>query len=365
MRLAVPLAAIIAALGLVSCSTSASAARAAKPSSQPAHVEASPRVAPTRPRIAYDGAASVRSHRSDYIPVTVLVSRFGLKFSWTDPAHRRFVLQNRSQRLAFEVDSRESEICGLRVFLGEGVRMDHGVPSLSRTDMDLLVTPILRPGYDGPRPRQVRTIVLDAGHGGKDTGKVNAHLHLMEKTLTLDTVFRVKSLLLAEGYHVVLTRTSDRYVELGDRPEVAARAHADLFVSIHFNSVETGADQVTGVETFTMTPKGQLSTDQAVDQFVNVFNPGNANDYWNTVLGAALHRAMLKELRTPDRGLKRGRLAVLRLAPCPAVLIESGYLSNDAEARNLAQPSYRARIAGAIVDGINAYAIAVEAVRRL
>ena len=364
VRLAVPLAAIFAALGLVSCSTAASAARASGKSATPSYAPHVQRFVPTRPQVVADRAAPALRHDAEFVPVSVLATRFGLRFAWTDPDHRRFVLQNRAQRLEFEVDSRECEICGLRVFLGDGVRLEGGVPGLSRTDMDLLVIPILRPGYGGPRLHSVHTIVLDAGHGGRDTGTVNTHLHLMEKTLTLDTVMRIKRLLLAAGYRVVLTRTSDRYVGLAERPEVAERSHADLFISIHFNSVVGGAGAVTGVETFTMTPQGQLSTNQAVDQYVNVFNPGNANNYWNTVLGASLHRAVLGELRTPDRGLKRGRLAVLRLAQCPAALIESGYLSNDTEARRLAQPEYRERIAHAIVAGIKAYAADIEAVRR-
>lgn len=327
------------------------------------------RVAPTRPSAVSTApyvplrAAALRRD-AEFEPVTVLGSRFGLRFVWLDPDHRRFALQNRTQRLEFELDSRECEICGLRVFLGEPVRLIRGVPALSRTDLDLFVTPIVRPGYGAPRLRAVRTIVIDPGHGGRDTGKVNSRLGLMEKTLTLDTAKRVKRLLEASGFRVVLTRTSDRYVGLADRPEVAERCHADLFVSIHFNSVVTGADRVTGVETFTMTPQGQLSTDGESDQFTNIFNPGNANDYWNTVLGACLHRAVLGELRTPDRGLKRGRLAVLRLAHCPATLIESGYLSNDTEARRLALPQVREEIAEAIVNGIKAYAADVEAVRR-
>ena len=142
-------------------------------------------------------------------------------------------------------------------------------------------------------------------------------------------------------------------------------AGAQLFISLHFNSVENKADSVTGVEVFTLAPQWQLSSDQKPDPvYAPLHNPGNDHDHWNTVIGASLHKALLDELKVSDRGMKRSRFAVLRLAPCPAVLVESGYLSNDAEARRIATPQYRQKIAEAIAEGVDHYAQSLEAARR-
>jgi N-acetylmuramoyl-L-alanine amidase len=177
----------------------------------------------------------------------------------------------------------------------------------------------------------------------------------MEKTVALDVVQRTKKLLEASGFKVVLTRSDDRYVELDDRPALAQKAGADLFVSVHFNSVESGAARVTGIEVFSLTPQHQFSTDdsqrEATDQ-AKIFNPGNSYDALNSRLGYEIHRQLIRDLRVPDRGHKRQRFKVLRLARCPAVLIEGGYLSNNTEARKIASPAYRQELARSIAQGV-------------
>jgi len=301
---------------------------------------------------------------SGTVAASSLASRFGLRLSRVNDA-KQFTLRSSSWLLQFELDSRDCIIGGQRVFLGAPVRLIRGEPHFSRIDADKLISPIIRPGYGQPSVPKLRTIVLDAGHGGNDAGMVNPKLGLMEKTLTLDTVMRIKRLLERDGYRVVLTRSDDRFVPLPERPEIADRADADLFVSVHFNSVENGADTVTGIEVFTMTPRNQLSTDQRPDPtYAPISNPGNANDHWNSVIGYAVHKTLQDELSVSDRGLKRSRFAVLRLAPCPAVLIESGYLSNTVEARRLATPAYRQRIAEGIAAGVARYATQLEGARR-
>ncbi len=305
-----------------------------------------------------------KAPRVQWVSAASIASRLDLSLQWLEP-ERKFRLKNSRNQYDFEVDSRECELAGERVFLGEAVRMVKGQPSFSLIDADKLVIPIIRPGEGASRVPGLKTIVLDPGHGGNDAGMINKRLGICEKNIALDTVLRLQKILQQEGYRVVLTRKDDRKIELPDRPGLAEKADADLFVSVHFNSVESGVEKVTGVEVFTLTPRYQLSTDQKPDpQYANIPNPGNATDHWNTVLGSAVHRRLLRDLEVPDRGLKRGRLAVLRLSTCPAILVESGYLSNDTEARKLGTPQYRQRIAEAIAIGIKDYAIAIDAARR-
>jgi N-acetylmuramoyl-L-alanine amidase len=158
------------------------------------------------------------------------------------------------------------------------------------------------------------------------------------------------------------TRTEDVYLSLAERAELGRTAEVDLFVSVHFNAA--GKSTVRGVETYRMTPQTQRSTSSdSRDASDQIMQPGNAFDAWNTVLGFSMHRALQQKLKPSDRGLKQARFAVLRLANCPAVLVEAGYLSNVDEARMIATESYRAEIAEALANGITAYVNQVAALQ--
>jgi N-acetylmuramoyl-L-alanine amidase len=213
----------------------------------------------------------------------------------------------------------------------------------------------------------VHTIVIDPGHGIPDNGAENKHLGLKERVLTLDTAFRLKKILEAQGYKVVMTRTTDygispdKRLDLRRRAELTAEVKADLFISIHFNSAgqyvpgkNIGA--VHGTETFRFTPRYQIPLSRSVHHPEDDdSNPGDKNDKLNTLLGYCIERAVLDGIGSYDRGLQHDQIAVLRLAPCPAVLVEGGYLTNDAEARELATPEYRQKIAEGIANGVRAY----------
>jgi N-acetylmuramoyl-L-alanine amidase len=96
--------------------------------------------------------------------------------------------------------------------------------------------------------------------------------------------------------------------------------------------------------------------DGSRDDLTGVAFPGNRNDIANVILGFHLHRQLVQDLGTSDRGYKRARFAVLRFVDAPAVLVEAAYLSNDEEAARVARPEYRQRIAESLARGIDAYA---------
>ncbi len=325
---------------------------------KPAAPVAAPKAA--APRAAAPKSAEAKAPSAGaYVGAREFSRVLGLEPAW-DAAKKQLVLTGSNRRFVLEAETREAEFDGVRVFLGAPAEIRQGELAISKIDYLKLLTPVVRPGQGAGKPPGLRTIVLDPGHGGRDTGKVNARLRVLEKEMTLDTARRLKALLEVQGYRVVLTREDDRYVELVDRPAVADRVDADLFVSLHFNAVEADVERVTGVEVYTMTPQHQLSANRQPDDQVPVFNPGNFNDHWNAVLGFSIHRDMLAALKVPDRGLKRSRFAVLRHARCPAVLIEAGFLSNDAEAARVATQGYRQQIAAAIATGIRSYAAALK-----
>lgn len=261
--------------------------------------------------------------------------------------------------VVFKVGSREAKLNGLRLFLGEPVLVHKGAPVAATIDLERFVLPILRPARITRKP--VRTIVLDAGHGGNDSGTRNQARKLNEKTFTLDVAKRLQTLLADGSWQVLMTRTDDRFIELADRAAFANKAKADLFISIHFNAVAAGSD-VRGTETYVLTPQFQRSTSSAkTGPQDKVAYPGNRHDTRNAVLGYHMHRQLLAKLKSEDRGYKRARFAVLRLVDCPGVLVEAGYLSNDAEAAKIANADYRGDIVEALYAAIQAYDASVGA----
>jgi N-acetylmuramoyl-L-alanine amidase len=308
---------------------------------------------------------SILNNGIDYVGLEEGSARLGLRLERSIP-QTTVMLKDGAQPVARLIDhSRDADLKGLRVFLGDPVIERGGKFYISRTDYEFRIVPRLRPDLAGPPPRQPHVIAIDPGHGGTDDGTENRTHHSMEKTYTLDVAERLKKLLQAAGYAVVMTRETDVDVPKQIRSEIANQANADLLVSIHFNSLYPNT-KTTGVEILLFPPRTQRSANswspgekndaQATDAPVNAYNA------WNSVLAGTLHRRVLDALKTGDRGEKFEHLGVLRGLKCPGVLVESAFLSSDSEAERLALPPYRDAIAAAMLAGIQDYA---EVIRRL
>jgi len=307
------------------------------------------------------GQQPIKVGAVDYLKLDEFLVRFGLKASWLEPEKRRR-FESAWTNIEFEIDSREISYNGLRVFLGEGVLWRANEILVAVLDAQHLLAPLLKPAEFSNLIQPVHRIVIDAGHGGKDGGTTNAKLKMMEKTFALDVSKRLGAILSSQGFEVVYTRSDDTYLSLAERAVAANAAQADLFVSVHFNAA--GKTSVNGVETYAMTPQHQRSTSSAEsDPSDSNLEPGNIHSAMNAVLGFSMHRALLQKLKASDRGLKRARFAVLRLAECPAVLVEAGYLSNGKEAQKIATKAYRAEIAEGLANGITAYANQLAALK--
>jgi len=171
---------------------------------------------------------------------------------------------------------------------------------------------------------QARTIVIDAGHGGHDRGGVPRQ-RVGEKGLTLDVSQRLRRVLEANGYRVIMTRNSDVFISLGQRTSVANSYRNATFVSVHFNSApRVGAN---GIETY-------------------YYRRDSAN------LAANIHRNVVAIAPTENRGIRRRGYFVLRRTSIPSVLVECGFLTNPFEARQALNPTYRQKLAEAIARGI-------------
>jgi N-acetylmuramoyl-L-alanine amidase len=202
-------------------------------------------------------------------------------------------------------------------------------------------------------PQTNRVIVIDPGHGGSNTGTHSVLDGRFEKEFTLDWATRLKPLLETNGWTVFLTRTNDADVSLGERVAFAEAHHADLFVSLHFNSGAPDTKQ-NGLETYCVTPTGMPST--LTRGFADPWNeilPGNSFDAQNLQFAVHMHAALLRAIGMEDRGVRRARfIGVLRGQKRPAILIEAGYLSNPHEATLIESSDYRQKLAESFANAL-------------
>ena len=242
---------------------------------------------------------------------------------------------------------------GVKVMLEDPVGSQRGHLTLSKLDYEKVFVPLF---WDAPKAA-VRRIVIDPGHGGKDTGKVNGPYKYNEKAATLDTAARLKILLEKQGFEVVFTRTKDVFVDLDDRPAVATSVKADLFISLHYNAGPAGDTSSDGIETYCLTPAGQKSTNAGKAKSTTGAEPGNRFDGANMSLAWGIQRRLLAGTGADDRGVRRARFAVLRTLSCPGVLIEGGFMSSRKEGAQIADAAYRQKIAEAVAAGIVDYVL--------
>ena len=221
------------------------------------------------------------------------------------------VMRNRRHKLTLKANRSTAVIDGIPVALNAPVTLtDSGLWQADAFSAENILAPILADALP-----EFRTILLDPGHGGKDTGTVSPD-GVKEKDLNLRMALLLAERLRKDGYTVHLTRSDDRYLTLDERPAMIEKVKADLFISIHHNSAAN--TKAEGHETF-------------------IFRSENSTDAALAAKSAALAFAVEKNLSalSPSRGVKTGKFKVLRLATVPAILVEVGFLSNPDEAAKL------------------------------
>jgi N-acetylmuramoyl-L-alanine amidase len=257
-------------------------------------------------------------------------------------------------RLVFEKDSRTAKINSVNVAMSFPVACDKGEIFVSQLDLAKTVEPLVFPAVV---PKKITTIVLDSGHGGKDTGnRVGfGFFGHSEKTYTLLLAQELQRQLRAAGFNVLLTRNTDTFVELPARPDLANRRNADLFISLHFNATESGKAEVSGPETYCITPVGAASSNAQGEGANYGATTANRVEGRSLLLAYAVQRALVKSLPVEDRSVRRARFAVLRDAEMPAILVESGYMTHPVEGKKIFTAAYRQQLAAAIVKGVLNY----------
>jgi N-acetylmuramoyl-L-alanine amidase len=286
----------------------------------------------------------------DYVTLASVVASYGLSTS-AYSGNGELSATGGSSSLTVRADSRQALINGVRHWLSYPARQAEGGLAISRVDVTRTLAPALRPeAVSGLGP--VKTVVLDAGHGGHDRGALS--LFGDEKDFALDIVGRVRRKLRAAGLKVVQSRDSDVFIPLEARPALARKYPKAIFVSIHFNAA--GRQSAAGLEIFAIPPRGAPPTGQRQPEAHDCQHEnGHALEPVNLVLATTLYQTVLGKLSSFDRGVKRARFAVLREATVPAVLIEGGFLTESTEAAQIASADWRQQYADAIAAGIWEY----------
>lgn len=255
---------------------------------------------------------------------------------------------------------------------GQGLLASHQLTGPDRVIVEVgrrPPTPVPTPVAQAHKPKRP-TIVIDPGHGGADSGAVSVS-GLEEKVVSLAVATRLATLLKRDGYVVRLTRAGDETRALTDRTALANRLDAVAFISLHANA--STVRSVRGAETYYMSLHD--ATDAHAAETARKENAAGAPGrhggsqldliLWDMAQARVLNRSALlaldiqRQLNSfldlPDRGVKQAPFVVLTGATMPAVLVEMGFLSNPAEARQLADPGYRQRLAEALARGIEEF----------
>lgn len=191
-----------------------------------------------------------------------------------------------------------------------------------------------------------KVIYLDAGHGGTDSGAV--YFGQSEKNLNLSIFNKLSTQLKKEGYTIMSTRSSDTYTGLQQISEKVNASNADIFVSIHFNAAKSAS--VNGIETYWYQNYKEYPSRINKD---NHLNPDRLRR--SQVLAEGIHSNLVSETKATNRGVRRDTYSVLRETAIPAVLLELGYMSNQQEAKNIANSAYQDKLVQGIVKGIKNY----------
>ena len=173
------------------------------------------------------------------------------------------------------------------------------------------------------------TIVIDAGHGGRDSGAVSADNSIFEKDITLSTAILLRNRLQDAGANVILSRSSDEFVSLDDRVITGHNYQADLFISLHYDAIEV-ANSMSGTTTYYYS-ESNLELANTVNRYLAQLGPLNNN------------------------GVRHGNYYVLRANNQPSILLELGYMNSDIDIQHIDTIAYQSTIVEAVYQALREY----------
>ncbi|MBN2097954.1 MAG: N-acetylmuramoyl-L-alanine amidase [Candidatus Omnitrophica bacterium] len=313
---------------------------------------------------------------ADYVPAQALAQSFGLDYQW-DQITKKVILQKDEQEARFMAQSYVALLNQNARTMDKPAQLYQGSLVIPATFVRTNLSRFFQQEYieqreiakvSGDFP--IKTVILDAGHGGKDPGAIGRR-GLREKDVVLDISQRLKKKLNNYGVKVIMTRETDKFVSLDERSRIANAntRSADFFISVHANA--SRSKWTSGVEVFYLSESiddNSRSLNALKDCGLNIkdgFSGKNTQAIIMDLLLSEYRRqskklarficnSISKDLNQKNRGIKEARFYVLK-AYIPAILIEVGFISSPAEEKKLQQGFYREKIAQAVADGIVEY----------
>ena len=292
----------------------------------------------------------ITQNKVKYVHLRDVAVNYGLTFAYTKNKANKVsgaVIYDKTRKAVFSATYRDGTVNGVQVYFLYPMLLKNNEPYISEVDFLTCLDPLLR--YKTPVKLGMKTIMIDAGHGGSDPGAINgAH---KEKVYTLQIAKRLQTQLEKLGFRVIMTRTGDTYPTLQERAALCKKYKPDLFISIHCNSSTNKTPA--GIETYRAVPVGGTETKgskvKTEKQSANEFDANNSR------LAYEIQKGMLAATGGTDRGTRHQAIYVTGNATCPAVLVEVGYISNEAEAKKIASPDYQNKIVSGILAGLAGY----------
>ena len=318
---------------------------------------------------------------SQYISLIRLCDEYRIKYAWDEIA-RTVTLEGKGTKIVMRPSSDRILVDGRERRMDRPAAMHNGavfVPlSFVRTNLNSLTEsrqeePVLAVRTASNGKFAIRKIVLDAGHGGKDGGAVGKRHGLIEKEYALKAAHKIRSILENKGIGVVMTRSDDRFVTLRDRADMANRANADLFVSVHINA--SRSRMMHGFECYYLSDAmddNSRATEALENSSLNVDEKtiyDNSKRLLTTLWDMTLteNRAESAELAryicsavgdarlVRNNGVKSARFYVLKHSNAPAVLVELCYISHGVDETKLKDPVFLDKMTEAVARGILRY----------
>lgn len=308
-----------------------------------------------------------------------MVKMYDFDLSW-DSLTQTITLRSQDQIFKMMVDCDLFMIGEDTVQLSAPVRMVGSSIIIPRETYDLM-EPYISAGATPVPPEQkevnlsmlpIRAIVIDPGHGGKDPGAIGV-TGIFEKRIVLDIAKRLYNILSNKGVVVIMTRTTDDFISLQERTEIASRSTADLFMSIHANASTSAS--LNGIEIYTLKSLGYFERNEEQRQVNNEelrkhlkIDQGNSNVHeivedmlygykqgTSQPFAQKTAKLMGKRLKIDRSKTKQARFFVLRNTLVPSILVEVGYLTNAKEEALLKTADYRQMVAEALAESVLDY----------
>ena len=309
------------------------------------------------------------------IPLQDVCDRYQVQWQW-DGVTQVVLLEYHGNKAKALVGSPVVVVGKERLTLSAALRRDKSVIYVPEDFEQKVLAPfgVLTPSFTKAdmATTRIKTVVVDAGHGGKDFGAKGV-TGVFEKDVNLDIARRLRDILQGAGIKVIMTRDTDEFITLEGRTEIATKSDADIFISIHADS--NPSRQMHGVQVYYVKTNTKKDLDEEQRQtnerdFLRQLNArrnstlqGIVADMmynWKVPASVQLAETIVRhtslEAQAFNRGTKSCRFFVVRNTVIPAVLVESGFLTNRQEEKKLNTPAHRQKLAEGIAHSILDYA---------